>query len=197
MKRLLETIFINEGIPQNIIYHNQRFNRSRRNFWPGKESIDLYEILKIPFEFQRGLVRCRILYRNEIEEIQFLSYSKKNIESLKLIETDLDYSYKFEDRTEINQLLLQKENCDDILMIKNGYITDTSYANIVLNADNQLFTPKIPLLLGTKRQKLIDQNKMIPIDIKVTDLTKYSHFALINAFIDLHESNFQPISNIK
>ena len=73
----------------------------------------------------------------------------------------------------------------------------TSYTNIVFKANNQLFTPKMPLLFGTKRQKLIDQNEIIPIDIQVTDLTRYSHFALINAFIDLHEYDFQPISKIK
>ena len=82
-------------------------------------------------------------------------------------------------------------------MIKNGFITDSSYANIVLKADNVVFTPKNPLLNGTKRQKLIDQKEIIPIEIKVEDLVKFSSFAIINAFIDLEDTNFYPIENIK
>jgi 4-amino-4-deoxychorismate lyase len=196
-KRLLETICIIDGYPQNIIYHNQRFNQSSRLFWPTKDPIDLFLAIKVPLEFQSGIVRCRVLYRNEIEDIQFFHYQKKSIKNLQLIETNIDYACKYEDRDQINELVKSKGNCDDILMVKNGLITDSSYANIVFKAGNQLFTPKIPMLAGTKRQKLIDEKSIIPIEIGPNDLQKFSHFAIINSFIDLHEDNFHPIQNIK
>jgi 4-amino-4-deoxychorismate lyase len=196
MKRLLETIKIQDGIIQNIIYHNQRFNRTRRHFWENSISIDLYEYIIIPEEFKSGTVRCRVLYEAEIEEVQFINYVKKPINSLKLVETDLEYSFKWENRNEINKLVEQNKDFDDILMVKNGLITDTSYANIVFKKEDIFFTPKSPLLPGTKRQKFIDELSIIEIDIKPSNLNQYSHFAVINAFNDLEESNLISINNI-
>lgn len=196
INRLLETIFIKDGVPQNIIYHNQRFNRTRKKFWPDNQPVDLAEFIKIPIEHKYGAVRCRILYREEIEDIQFFKYEKKEINRIKVVETKMDYEYKWEDRTAINDLVASQPHYDDILMVKDGFITDTSYANIVLKKDNEFYTPKIPLLNGTKRQHLIDEDILIPRNIKPSDLKKFSHFTLINAFNDLDLTKFLPIKNI-
>jgi 4-amino-4-deoxychorismate lyase len=196
MKRLLETICIIDGQPQNIIYHNQRFNQASRHFWNKNEAIDLYEKIKVPTEMTTGAIRCRILYKNEIEEIQYIPYQYKQIKSLQLINTDLDYSYKFEDRTAINNLYKQKNNADDILMVKNGLITDTSYANIVFKAGNKLFTPSQPMLHGTKRAKLMYQKIIQPMLISISDLQNFSHFCIINSFLNLDDANFQSVKNI-
>lgn len=80
--------------------------------------------------------------------------------------------------------------------MKNGFITDTSYANIILKKDNEFFTPKIPMLKGTKRQHLIDEDILIEKNIKPSDLKKYSSFALINSLNDLDLTKFIPIKNI-
>lgn len=196
-ERLLETIFIQDGIIQNIIYHNQRFNKTQRHFWPSSKPIDLYEHILIPVEHKYGSVRCRVLYSAEIEEIQFLKYEPKPINTLKIVETSLDYQHKFEDRSLINKLLAENSNFDDILMVKNGFITDTSYANIVLKKDNEFYTPKKPMLNGTKRQHLIDEDILIEKNIKPSDLIRFSHFAIINAFNDLDLTKFIPIKNIQ
>ncbi len=196
MNRLLETICIENGIPQNIIYHNQRFNKSRRAFWPDAQPIDLLPLLKVPQEIKFGTVKCRVLYNAEIEEIQYMSYIKKSINRLKIVTTDIDYTYKWEDRKAIDEMVEANPYYDDILMVKNGYLTDTSYANIVFKRDNEFFTPQIPLLKGTKRQHLIDEDIIIEKRIKPSDLSKYSHFAIINAFNDLELTNFVPVKNI-
>jgi 4-amino-4-deoxychorismate lyase len=195
--RLLETIKIQDGIIQNIIYHNQRFNKTRRHFWPNSKAIDLYEFIKIPEQFKFGTVRCRVLFNEEIEEIQFFEYIFKPINTLKIVSTEINYDFKWENRTEINELVAQNPNFDDILMVKNGFITDTSYANIVLKKDNEFFTPKKPMLNGTKRQHLIDEDIIIEKNIKPSDLKKYSHFAIINTFNDLDLTKFIPIKNIQ
>lgn len=194
--RLLETIKIQDGVLQNIIYHNQRFNRSRREFWPNTTPIDLYEHITIPINYKLGTVKCRVLYRENIEEIQFVHYHKKAINRIKIANTDIDYSFKWEDRSAINELLAANPHYDDVLMVKNGFITDTSYANIILKKDNEFYTPKIPLLKGTKRQHLIDEDILIEKNIKPSDLKKYSAFALINSLNDLDLTKFIPIKNI-
>jgi 4-amino-4-deoxychorismate lyase len=196
MGRLLETIKIQDGAIQNIIYHNQRFNRTRRHFWPDSLSIDLYEFINIPNEFKIGTVRCRVLYEAHIDEIQFLPYQKKVINRLKLVATNINYDFKYLDRSEINNLVASNQNYDDILMVKNGLITDTSYANIVFKKENEFFTPKKPLLEGTKRQYLIDEDIIIQKNIKPSDINKYSHFTLINAFNEFDLSSFISVKNI-
>lgn len=194
--RLLETICIKDGVIQNISYHNQRLNSSRKLLFSNLESIDLLDFIKIPDEFKQGVIRCRVLYQNEIEEIQFLKYNYRKIETLKVVDAQIDYAFKWENRQEINQLVAANPTFDDILMVKDGFITDTSYANIVFKKDNEFFTPKKPLLNGTKRQHLIDEEILIEKNIKPSDLKKYSHFALINAFNDFDLSKFIPINNI-
>lgn len=196
MKQLLETIKIWNGVPQNIIYHNQRFNSTRRQFFPDSQAIDLYEHIHVPEEYRVGLIRCRLLYRAEIEALQFVEYIPKTINRLQLVESNLDYSYKWADRSELNDLLLQKGPADDVLIVKNGLITDSSYANIVFKNEQGIFTPHLPLLEGTKRHKLLAEGDIKSTAITPKNLSEYHQFSLINAFMDLDEAKFLPIKNI-
>jgi 4-amino-4-deoxychorismate lyase len=196
MEKLLETIKIVDGIPQNIIYHNQRFNRSRRHFFETTQAIDLYHFLKVPPSYATGTVRARIIYSQHIEDIQYAAYQKKEINNLKLINTNIEYDFKYLNRQVINELYAKRELADDVLLVKQGYITDSSYANLVFKNTKGLFTPKQPLLAGTKRQKLLDEKQIHPLVIGPEMLAEFSHFCLINAFLDLDETAFLPISNI-
>ena len=45
-------------------------------------------------------------------------------------------------------------------------------------------------------QQLIDEEILIEKNIRPADLSKYSHFALINAMNDLNLTHFLPIKNI-
>ena len=44
----------------------------------------------------------------------------------------IDYTYKSAHREELNALYAQKGMADDILIVRNGYLTDTSISNIAL-----------------------------------------------------------------
>ncbi len=195
-ERLLESILIQDGKIQNIAYHNLRLNKARKVFWPNSATLNLADFIEIPSQYAKGKVKCRVLYRADIELVEFVFYSPKKIERLKLVHSDMDYSFKRENRTVINELVAANPNYDDIVIVKNGLITDTSYANIILKKDNEFYTPKSPLLNGTKRQQLIDEEILIEKNIRPADLSKYSHFALINAMNDLNLTHFLPIKNI-
>ena len=88
----------------------------------------------------------------------------RSIRTLKLVTANhIDYRYKSTDRSELNRLTAQKGNCDDIVIVKNGFITDTSFTNLALFDGHQWLTPAHPLLAGTQRALLLEQGK-----IKVT-----------------------------
>lgn len=169
----------------NVEYHNMRMRYSRRDLYQLDEYINLEEEIAVPCEFRSGLYKCRVVYNENIDTVEFIPYEIKKIRSLKIIHGEIDYSYKFEDRSEIKKLFSKRENLDDILIVKNNLITDTSSANIVFLKEGKWYTPAAPLLKGTKRQKLLDERIIFEEDISVNDIKYYSKASLINAMIDI------------
>lgn len=183
MCQFIETIRVEEGKIYNIDYHTKRFNRTRAFFW--KESLPLNLSNYISPQIQPGIQKCRIVYRKEIEEITYAPYQMRKIDSLHPISSDtIDYTYKSTNREELNRLFAQRGLADDILIIKNGYITDTSIANVALYDGNTWFTPTTPLLRGTKRAELLDKQLIVEKDIPFAQLAEYSQIMLFNAMID-------------
>ena len=186
---LIETIKIVDGQIQNAAYHNRRFNRARKELFSCKDDIDIVEQLKLQSEALNGIHKCTITYNETIVDIKVQPYTIRKIESLKLIVDDaIDYSYKYADRESLNKLLAQRGACDEILIIKNGLITDTSFSNIAFFDDEKWVTPSKPLLKGTKREKLIDEELIEQAEIKVSDLNKFNKVSLINAMLELGDT---------
>ena len=176
-EKYLETIKAFDGVVFHLEYHQSRLEETL-----GHRSTVLKDILNPP---KKSLYRCRVVYSKDSCEVDYIKYTKKNIESLKLIYADaLEYSKKFENREALNTLLEKKESCDEILLVKNGLITDTTIANIALFDGEVWLTPKKPLLLGTCRARLLDEGKIFAADIKATELNRFKKIALMNAMID-------------
>ena len=107
------------------------------------------------------------------------------VASLRLVTSDkIDYSYKRTNREGLNELFGRRGNADDILIVKDGYLTDTSIANIALYDGNSWYTPAHPLLRGTKRAELLDNQLIVEKDISWLQLDDYTHIMLFNAMID-------------
>jgi 4-amino-4-deoxychorismate lyase len=114
-----------------------------------------------------------------------MPYRPRLIDSLKIVENDnISYEFKYADRDEIDALFARREQCDDILIVKNGLITDTSYANILLKKGKQWFTPWSALLKGTMRTKLVEYSKVQEEEIPVTEISNFKSFKLINAMME-------------
>ena len=129
---LIETIKIKNRSIQNIAFHNIRFNKSRKELFGIKGTTDLTKEITIPDDLTEGTYKCRVTYARQIEKIEFEPYHRTAIRTLKCITAnDLNYAYKFANRLAITQLLANKENFDDLLIIKDGLVTDTSFANII------------------------------------------------------------------
>ena len=182
---LFETIKVKNKNLQNIEYHNSRLNRSRKELFGADDFIYLENIIKIPSSLSDDVYKCRVIYDKKIEKIEFEPYKPRIIHSLKLVEcNDIEYGFKYHDRSMINELFEKRGDCDDILIIKNGWVTDTSFSNIIFLNGKQWVTPLHPLLCGTKRQKLLDEGKIISKKIKSEDISKYQGARLINSMLD-------------
>lgn len=177
MAKLLETIKCLDAYALHLDYHQKRFDLSRKTLG----YTDNIKLLLDPPDL--GLYRCRIIYEKEIESIEYIPYVKKEISSFKLVHSDISYELKYENRDEINTLVKNNKNYDEIIIVKDGLITDTSIANICFFDGEQWLTPKKALLNGTTRERLLDENKIITADIHFKEINKYSKIALINAMV--------------
>ncbi|MDQ7046355.1 MAG: aminotransferase class IV [Sulfurovum sp.] len=177
---LLETIRIEDGKVYNLSYHQQRCNQSRQILFGSTNILELSSKIKAPKE---GLYRCRILYGECLNSIEYIPYVPKKIHSLKIVSSDLQYAYKYANRDGLNALLNSHCNVDEVIIEQEGFLTDTTIANIAFYDGKRWITPKNPLLRGTMREKLINEGLLEAKNIRKDELNKYTHVALMNAMI--------------
>lgn len=192
-----EVIKICNGKIFNLPAHLGRMNFTLQSFFGSTIPFSLKNE-DIPLEFREGLVKCRIVYSIDNLNIEYSHYKFRDINSLKVIhDNSIDYSFKYADRTAFEKLMAQNENCDDILVVKNGFVTDTSFTNVVFESDKGLFTPSTYLLPGTKRQILLKERVIKEKVIRIENIEDYTKLYLINAMIDITDNISIPISSIK
>lgn len=180
---LIETIRIHHGRVRRIMYHNARCNESRKVLFDAKDEIDLRKYIDTSKALSAE-VKCRITYGLHVQKVEYIDYKIRPIRTLQTIDIDdFDYAFKYQDRRQILKYYDQRGQKDEILMIRNGLITDTSYCNVALLKAGRWYTPKNPLLEGTTRARLLANGRIIPDDIYQTDLDQYEKICLFNAMI--------------
>jgi len=187
---LLETIKIEGGEVCNLPYHQARLDRSRKALFHTEDALPLSRIIEPPPE---GLYRCRILYDSEVRSIEYLPYTPKKIHTLKIVPSDIEYGYKYADREAFESLLEAHRDVDEIIIEKEGLLTDTTISNIAFYDGKRWITPAKPLLQGTMREKLLDEGFLLKADITREMLKGYTHVALINAMIGFKILNHYDI----
>jgi len=194
---LLETIKCNNGKLFNMEFHQARFEKAFREYFKTSLKINLFECIEIPEFAKSGLFRCRVTYSEQIEKIEFFPHQYREIKRLKLLEdNDIDYRFKYAGRERLNRLFENRGICDDILIVRNGCITDSFAANPVFFDGEKWWTPNTPLLEGTQRAKLLEENKIFECKITPGDISKYKKAGLINALNDMDEMPQIEIENI-
>lgn len=181
-----EAIKLKDGILYNLDYHQDRVNKTASDFY--KARIDLSVIPDaIPLHATSGLFKCRIVYTDKIESVEFIPYTFRCIRKVGVVSDDtIDYRYKYADRTPINRLL-EASGCDDILIIKNGLVTDASSSSLVFQTSQALYTPRENLLPGTKRRFLLNRGLITERSIPVSDIPAFDSVHFINAMVDLED----------
>ncbi len=179
----IESIKILDNIPYLVGLHQARANKVSKIIIPD---------LALLNPISKGLVKCRIIFdEKSIISIEFLPYTLPSIKSLKVVHSDcISYENKYSDRSALASLYTQKEDADDIIISKDGHLTDSYFCNLVFSLNGELFTPDTPLLEGTKRQFLIQSGQIKTRSISADDIHLFDGVYLINAMIDLDDNIF-------
>jgi len=197
MSQFIESIRIENGVIGLLDYHNDRFNATRKLFFCVEDEWDLKHFIHIPEKYKKGVVKCRIVYDLEIVNVQFSVYRPQRISHLKLQETSINYAYKSTDRSQLEELKNLALPADEVLIVKNGKISDTSFTNIIFSKNGLWFTPDSPLLEGVRREYLLNIGRIEEHEIYPADITNFESFMLINAMLDFDENRVLPIQNIQ
>ncbi len=190
-----ESIKVLQGKAVNLDLHEDRLNRTRSEFLGLTEKLSLQDLIQADVQ---SLQKSRVIYKEKIEKIEIAPYIPRKIKHLKIVTAnEIQYNYKFLDRSCFKKLLSGCPPDSDILIIKNKEITDTSYANIAFWDGSKWLTPANPLLSGVKRQFLMNRGSIFPADIRLNDLHLFKHAVMINAMLDLEDSPVIDLRNIR
>lgn len=189
-QQFVETIKIKDGKAQALAYHQERMVRTIRKFFPSlcNASMPSLERLINPTA-NMDFYKARVVYgENGVETVEYAPYSMRKISSLKVVEDNtIVYDYKSTDRSSLNALVEKKGSSDDIIIVKHGLLTDTSFANLAIYDGKHWTTPRHPLLPGTKRAALLDKGIIHEADVALEDLQNANRLSLFNAMIEFGE----------
>lgn len=181
-KEYFETIKCEDYEIYNLSYHQKRVSNTI------SMNLNLQDYIYPPTS---QTIRCKLIYNQEgILDVHYFEYKKKEIKSFKIIyDNEIEYSKKYLNRNSLDKLFNQKKNkdgkiADEIIIVKNGFVTDTSIANIAIFNGQFWLTPKKPLLEGTTRARYLEKKEIFEEDITVEMLKKAKKIALMNAMID-------------
>ena len=180
----------------NLPLHEARMNATRVHFASHAAPISLQKWLDdAPLSDER--IKARVVYDVDgVCETTFLTYKRREIQWLRMVEdNDICYTFKSTDRHELDRLLALRDGCDEVLIVKNGLITDTSFTNVAFFDGHKWFTPAQPLLNGTMRQWLLQRGRLTEAQITPASLASFQRIMLFNAMIGAHELEL-PITHI-
>jgi len=187
MSQFLETIRIDNGNIPLLQYHSQRLKNTQERFYPDATPIDLSKVIQLPKDLASSYVKCRIVYSDEVHKVEYLEYKRKDIHQIQLVESDISYEYKYEEREKLEQLYSQRGESDDVIIVRDGWLTDSYYGNIALLKYGLWFTPKYPLLKGVMREKLLSEGLITEADLPANSIAYYEKVCLFNSMIDFEE----------
>lgn len=183
MSRFIETIRAENGLVHQLERHQQRLSRTLEDH--GVFTIPYLKDLLTDMNFpDSGRIRIRIEYGTDEQIIiEQFPYRRRMVQKIRMMHiVPPDYRYKYADRAWINAML-SCSHADEILIIRDGQITDVSIANIAFFDGSNWWTPDKPLLKGTERGRLIENGVIRETEIRVGDLWSFKGFRLMNAML--------------
>jgi len=195
MSLLFESIHVFNGYPLRLEFHQKRMDISRKSIFGISNPLSLFDFFNKRELPKQGSYKYRIIYGDKIEHIESEKYTVKQLQKFKIVEDNMiEYPFKFLNRENINSLYEKKGECSEIIIVKNGEITDTSIANLAFFDGEKWLSPQTSLLQGTYREFLL-KNKQIKLQkIFVSDLQKMKCFTYFNA---MNDANFNEPCLVK
>ncbi|MFM8913812.1 MAG: aminotransferase class IV [Flammeovirgaceae bacterium] len=196
MLQFIESIKLLDGEYHNLPLHDERRYHTLVKVTGMKPKETLSQLLDLTLRPLKGLYKCRVIYNEDACQVEHVPYAMKRFDSLKVVSNDsIDYSFKFENRTDLNEIFQQRGACDEVVIVRNGWVTDASYANLLFKFGNDWITPTTCLLNGVMRQRLLADGKIKEDEIRVNDLSKFESVKLINAMLVM-DGNEVPVNKI-
>lgn len=197
MSQFIESIKVEDRKIFLLDLHQKRVNETFAYFGK-KNSLDLAKIYEKMEQTDDGLYKLRIVYDLDKKyKTQLIPYAFPQIDKFKLVENNsLDYSFKFENRKIFDQMKNTSKS-EEIIIVKNNHITDSSYANLLFLKGKQWFTPSTFLLNGVQRQNLLKTKKIRETEITLQNLKEFSHFQIINAMNTQDNDFIYPLEKIR
>jgi 4-amino-4-deoxychorismate lyase len=195
MFRFFESIKVDQGRIWHWDLHWNRMQKTVLHHY--KAFLDPKPILEsLPRIPSGGKYKMRLRYDKNKFETELIPYQIRKINRLILIrDNGIDYSFKYTDRRTLNNLVASVGENEDVIVIKNNAVTDTSYTNLAFYRKGNWYTPAQPLLYGIKREYLISKGILKEALISEEALPSFSKVCLINAMLDLDELSV-PIERV-
>ena len=152
---------------------------------------------EVPEGMRAGLVKCRVVYDAAVRRVEFAPYRLRRIASVAVVRADgLDYRYKYADRSALEELR-RGSGCDEVILSQGGFLTDSSFSNIVLGDASGFYTPDRPLLAGTRRAELLQTGRVTARPIRAEELERYAYLWFVNAMVGLEDDLCVSVKNIR
>ncbi|MDF1569573.1 MAG: aminotransferase class IV [Spirochaetaceae bacterium] len=191
MPLLVETLKAVDGRFDDLTPHHERMARSRLALFGLRDALDLEGTLEgLLLSVGGGIWKIRVLYDTEIRSVEAGEYRPRPYRSAALLDGgDVEYADKTADRPELDELTRRAHElgADTALIVKNGLVTDFSYANAAFFDGMKWWTPARPLLEGTRRMRLLGDGRLSPAEITPAGIHEYSLVSPVNAMLDLGE----------
>jgi len=189
-----ESISLRSGKIENLEEHQRRVDLTFYKFYPGEKVLQLKEILSKIELPEQGHYKIKISYHYDDQQCQFQKYKAQKFEKFILIPSnEFNYNFKFTDRQLIEYYKRNLKPNEEIIMLKNNFITDATFANLIFFDGIKWWTPTTFLLPGTMRSALLKQKKIEETEISIQDLSHFEKFALINALNPIEQTHIYPI----
>lgn len=193
----IETIRIQDGHVCHLSDHTDRMRRTADHFGFTAPTLltDLASL--VPDELRTGTVRCRVVYDHTLREVTFTPYRRRHIERLFAVDAGTTtYAFKYADRAPLARPDVPLGASDELLFVREGLLTDTSYTNLILRRGRELVTPDTFLLEGTCRRRLLREGIVHTEPVRLHDLPTYDELLLINAMMPLREAIRLPTTAV-
>ena len=189
MFQLVESVRIENGKLHHIDLHNNRLNNARKVLWGKTDFVDLEKIIQIPDTINNQRYKCRVTTDGNQSTFSITPYIQRQIKTLRIVPFDtIDYTFKTNERTLLDKAFEMRAGCDDIIIVKKGWITDAWAANLIFFDGKKWCTPSTPLLRGVQREYLLSTETIFEKKIQLSDLYCYKKVKLINALIDFERA---------
>ena len=179
---LFESIRVDNGQIPLLNFHQERVDLSYSTVFKKVNTYNLQECIE-PFLKKEGTQKCRFIYDDKKYRIEIIDYhliEPKRIGWLK-IDPNFTYPFKYYDRSFFTRIKDSYSGFNEILLVKNDMITDSTYCNLIVYAKDNWIIPQTCLLNGVERTRIISEYNFAIEPITIDEFLSAKEYKLINA----------------